>query len=65
MSYGDPGVGATAMPERADGLTTPWVWPARPPLDRGAVICAYLVFAAGLALITVRGVRESARDTTS
>jgi len=49
----------------ADGLTTPWVWPARPPLDRGAAICAYLVFAAGLALITVRGVRESARDTTT
>jgi hypothetical protein len=48
----------------AGGLTTPWVWPARPPLDRGAAICAYLVFAAGLALITVHGVRESARDTT-
>lgn len=49
----------------AGGLTTPWVWPARPPLDRGGAICAYLVFAAGLALITVRGVRESARDTTT
>jgi hypothetical protein len=49
----------------ANGLTTPWVWPTRPPADRGGAICAYLVFAAGLALITMRGVRESARDTTS
>jgi hypothetical protein len=48
----------------ANGLTTPWIWPARPPADRGAAICATLVFAAGLALITVRGVRESVRDTT-
>jgi hypothetical protein len=49
----------------ANGLTTPWIWPARPPADRGGAICAYLVFAAGLALITVRGVRESARNTTT
>ena len=49
----------------AAGLTTPLVWPARPPLDRGGAICAYLVFAAGAALITVRGVRESVRDTTT
>jgi hypothetical protein len=49
----------------AAGLTTPWIWPARPPLDRGGAICAYLVFAAGLALVTVRGVRESVRDATS
>jgi len=47
----------------AAGLTTPWVWPARPPLDRGGAICAYAVFAAGLALVTARGVRESVRDT--
>ena len=49
----------------ADRLTTPWVWPARPPLDRGAAICAYLVFVTGLVLITVRAVRESVRDTTT
>ena len=49
----------------AAGLTTPWVWPARPPLDRGGAICAYLVFVAGLVLITVRPVRESVRDTTA
>jgi len=49
----------------ANGLTTPWIWPARPSADRGGAICAYLVFAAGLALITVRGVRDSARDTAT
>ncbi len=25
-------------------LTTPWIWPARPPYDLGAAICAALVF---------------------
>ena len=49
----------------ANGLTTPWVWPARPPLDRGGAICACLVFVTGLVLITVRGVHESVRDTTT
>jgi hypothetical protein len=38
-------------------LTTPWIWPARPPHDVGAAICAGLVFAAGLVAITVRGAR--------
>jgi hypothetical protein len=42
--------------------TTPWVWPTRPPHDRGGVICACLIFAAGLVLISVRGPRESARE---
>jgi hypothetical protein len=41
---------------------TPWVWPARAPYDRGAAICACLVFAAGLVLITVRGPREPGRE---
>jgi hypothetical protein len=40
--------------------TTPWLWPARPPHDRGAAICALLVFAAGVAAITARG--ASSRD---
>jgi hypothetical protein len=39
-------------------LTTPWIWPARPPHDVGAAICASLVFAAGIAVITVRGARD-------
>jgi hypothetical protein len=43
--------------------TTPWVWTARPPHDRGGAICACLVIAAGLLLITVRGPRESARES--
>jgi hypothetical protein len=43
-------------------LTSPWIWPARPPDDRGAAICAALVFAAGVALIAVRGARDSVRD---
>jgi len=39
-------------------LSTPWLWPARPPHDPGGAICAALVFAAGLAVITVRGARQ-------
>jgi hypothetical protein len=42
--------------------TTPWVWPAHPAPDRGAAICASLVYAAGVAVITVRGTRNSGRD---
>jgi hypothetical protein len=41
---------------------TPWVWPARPPHDLGAALCAAGVFAAGAVLITLRGPRESVRD---
>ena len=39
------------------GWTTPWVWTARPSDDLGAALCATLVFAAGTAVITVRGSR--------
>jgi len=42
---------------------TPWVWPTRLPHDRGGAICACLVIAAGLVLITVRGPRESGRES--
>ena len=42
---------------------TPWVWPTRPPHDRGGAICAGLVLAAGLVLITVHGPRESGRES--
>jgi hypothetical protein len=41
-------------------LTTPWLWPARPPHDLGAALCAGAVFAAGIAVITVRGARDAA-----
>jgi hypothetical protein len=43
--------------------TTPWVWPARLPHDHGAAICACLVIVCGLVLITVRGPRESGRES--
>jgi len=41
--------------------STPWIWPARPPHDRGAAICAALVVAAGLAAVTLLGARDSGR----
>jgi hypothetical protein len=44
------------------GLSTPWIWPARPPHDLGGMLCAGLVFAAGAALITVRGARDPAGE---
>jgi hypothetical protein len=43
-------------------LTTPWIWPARPPHDLGAAICAGLVFTAGVAVFTVRGARDPAGE---
>jgi hypothetical protein len=43
-------------------LSTPWIWPARPPRDVGAALCAALVFAAGMVVITVRGARDSAGE---
>lgn len=45
--------------------TTPWLWPARPAPDRGAAICVILVFAAGVAAVTLRGAldaRDASRD---
>jgi hypothetical protein len=45
----------------AGGWTTPWVWPARPPHDRGAALCAYGVFAAGVVAITLLGARDTSR----
>jgi hypothetical protein len=41
-------------------LSTPWLWPARPPHDVGGALCAALVFGAGLAAIAIRGARDSA-----
>ncbi len=45
----------------AAGWATPWVWPARPPHDRGAAICAAAVFAAGIVAVTVLGARDPSR----
>jgi hypothetical protein len=40
----------------------PWAWPVRPAADRGAWICASVVFAVGLLLFTVRGPRTRLSD---
>jgi hypothetical protein len=42
--------------------TTPWIWPARPPRDLGGALCAGLVFAAGMAVIAVRGAADSVSE---
>jgi hypothetical protein len=41
------------------GPSAPWIWPARPQADLGAWLCAAVVFAAGMTVITVRGARNS------
>ena len=43
-------------------LTTPWIWPARPPHDVGAVICAAVVFTIGIAVTSVRGAHDPAGE---
>jgi hypothetical protein len=45
--------------------TTPWVWPARPPHDVGAALCASAAFAAGILAITLLGARDSGRQHAS
>ena len=40
----------------------PWAWPVRPPADRGAWICASVVFAVGLLLYAIRGPRTHLSD---
>jgi hypothetical protein len=39
--------------------TSPWMWPARAAHDRGAALCAALVFAVGLTLTALFGARDS------
>jgi len=46
----------------AEAWRNPWTWPARPPADRGAWICAVLVFAVGLGAFTLRGARTRLAD---
>jgi hypothetical protein len=43
-------------------LTSPWIWPARPPHDLAASICAGLVFAAGAVVIMAYGARDRIDD---
>ena len=45
-----------------EAWTAPWTWPARPPADRGAWICACAVFTAGLLLFTILGPRTRLSD---
>jgi hypothetical protein len=48
---------AGSASQHLDGHAVALAWPDRPPHDRGAAICAGLVFAAGLTVVTVRGAR--------
>ena len=45
-----------------EAWTAPLTWPVRPPADRGAWICASLVFAVGLLLFTIHGPRTRLSD---
>ena len=58
------GVYALYLQWHGPALTTPWVWPARPPHDLGAAICAAAVFVAGLAAAAWRGSRDEARPVS-
>ena len=59
-----PQLGYVAFAEYAlnESWRNPWTWPARPPWDRGAWICAVLVFAVGLGAFTLRGARTRLAD---
>jgi len=61
-AYLIPGAYALYTQWHHPALTTPWLWPGRPPHDLGAAVCAGLVFAAGAAVITVRGARDLAGE---
>jgi hypothetical protein len=61
-AYLMPGAYALYTQWHHPALTTPWLWPGRPPHDLGAAVCAGLVFAAGAAVITVRGARDLAGE---
>jgi hypothetical protein len=61
-AYLIPGLYALYTQWHHPALTTPWLWPGRPSHDLGAAICAGLVFAAGAAVITVRGARDQAGE---
>jgi hypothetical protein len=45
-----------------EAWTTPWMWPARPPHDWGAALCAGVAFAAGLLVAALRGARDPAHE---
>jgi hypothetical protein len=39
-------------------MTTPWIWPGRPPGDLGGALCASAVFAVGVVAVTARAPRS-------
>jgi hypothetical protein len=39
--------------------TTPWIWAARPPHDRGAALCVAAVFTVGVVAVTLIGARDA------
>jgi hypothetical protein len=59
VAYLIPGLYALYTQWHHPSLTTPLLWPGRPPHDLGAAICAGLVFATGVAAIAVRGARDA------
>ena len=61
-AYLIPGAYALYTQWHHPALTTPWLWPGRPPHDLGAAICAGLVFAIGVAAFTARGARDPADE---
>jgi len=61
-AYMIAGVYALYTQWHSPAVTTPWMWPGRPPHDLGAAICAGLVFASGLAVFSVRGARDRAGE---
>jgi hypothetical protein len=60
LAYALAGVYALYTDWHPPTLSTPWLWPGRPPHDVGGALCAAVVFGAGLAAITIRGARDAA-----
>ena len=60
LAYMFAGVYALYTDWHPPALSTPWLWPGRPPHDAGGALCAAAVFAAGLIAFTVRGGRAAA-----
>ena len=60
LTYSLAGVYALYTDWHPPTLSTPWLWPGRPPHDAGGALCAAGVFAAGLIAFAVRGARENA-----
>jgi hypothetical protein len=60
LTYSLAGVYALYTDWHPPTLSTPWLWPGRPPHDVGGALCAAAVFAAGLIAFAVRGDRENA-----